>query len=100
MESKDRMHVVLLKVQLALLGEVSPPLRAIFVSWTETSIHLDCYFDGEIDDKDTESMACVDTELVAIFPEDHTIAHTLHRLDYPTPLPQRLTCVYARREEW
>ena len=94
----DRESTVLVAVQQALLGEVSARLRAVSVSWSDTSIHFDCYFDGEVDDEDRDSMACVDTELVAMFPETHTITHTIVRLDHPEPLPQKNLRVFRRRE--
>ena len=94
----DREREVLLAMQMALLDEVSDRVRAVSVSWTDTTIHFDSYFDGEIADDDRESMACVDTELVAWFPESHTITHTVHRLDYPQRLPQDNRRVFSRRE--
>ena len=94
----DRERQILVAVQPALLGDVSARLRAVSVSWSDTSIHFDCYFNGEVDEEDRDSMACVDTELVAMFPETHTIAHPVVRLDHPEQLPQENLRVLQRRE--
>jgi hypothetical protein len=94
----DRRSSVFLAMQVALLGEVSSELRAVSVSWSETSIHYDCYFDGEVGDENRDSMSCVETELIAMYPETHVITHEIHRIDYPVPLPQTAERVYRRRE--
>jgi len=97
-QSDDRQHVVLVAVQQALLGEVSSRLRCVTVSWDDTSIHLDCYFDGQIDEEDRESMSSVETELMAVFPSTHVVDHAIHRLDYPNRIPKETTWAYHRRE--
>jgi len=85
-------------VQQALLGEVSASLRAVTVSYDENSIHLDCYYDGEIVDDDREAMSCVETELLATFPETHTITVQICRMDHPTPIPKGKIWAFCRRE--
>lgn len=94
----DRKHIVLVAIQQALLGEVSARLRCVSLSWEDTSVHFDCYFDGEIDDRDRDSMSYVETELMAAFPATHAITHAVHRLDYPAPLPQDHIRAFSRRE--
>ena len=96
--AKERELEVLVAMQQALLGEVSNKLRAVYVSWTDSSVHFDCYFDGEIDEIDVESMWIVDTEILAAFPEAHQITHAVHRWDYPKPIPVGRMCVFSRRE--
>ena len=99
MHKCGRGATVLLEIQQALLGEVSRNLRAVIVSYSDEAIHFDCYFDGKIDEEDIDSIQCVDTELVAAFPETETITHSLHRLDDPAPIPQKGIWVYRRRED-
>jgi hypothetical protein len=89
---------VLFLVQQALLGEVGPNLRAVIVSFSETSISLECFFHGEISCEDRESMALVETELLASFPSSHSVSHMLTRLDEPAPIPKRDHWAYFRRE--
>jgi len=94
----DRRHQVLVAVQQALLGEVSLRLRAVTVSYDATSIRLDCYHDGEITDEDREAMSCVETELMAVSPENHTITHKMNRKDYPGSIPKETTWAFFRKE--
>ncbi|SFU58588.1 hypothetical protein [Nitrosospira multiformis] len=94
----DRKHQVLVAVQQALLGEISARLRAVTVAYDDTSIHLTCYYDGEITDADREAMSCVETELMAVFPETHTITYNVQRKDYPDPIPKEVTWAFFRKE--
>lgn len=88
----------LLAIQQSLLGEVSAALRAVTIQVSDGRIHFDAYFDGPIAEVDAESMACVDTELVAMLPESIRVSHALHRLDAPAILPKSDIFVYLRRE--
>lgn len=94
----DRKHIVLVAVQQALLGEVGPRLRAIMVDYDDSSIELDAFYDGEVDEDDREAMSCVETELIAIFPETHNITVRIHRRDYPALIPKDKVWVYYRKE--
>ena len=84
-------------MDVAMYLEISAPLRAIFVSYGEANIHFDSYFDGEVSDEDRESMSCIETELIAMDDERRN-SYSVHRKDYPEPLPKGDLCVYARRE--
>lgn len=96
--TNDREHVVRVQMQLALLGEVPPKLRAVDVTWTDISMHFDCYFDGEVSEEDRESMSLVETGLLASFPATHAISHKVHRWDFPKRLPLVSSRVFRRRE--
>ncbi len=89
---------ICLEMQVALLGEVPPNLRMVLVSISPKRIQMDCYFDGQPSEDDMESMSCVETELLASLPHDVEVLTNVERLDFPHPLPQRLHCVYRRRE--
>jgi hypothetical protein len=89
---------VLLSLQRALLGEVTPRLRAVTVKYAESSVHFEAYFDGEVSDEDRESMSLVETEVMADFPSDHLITHEVIRLDAPALIPKDRTWVYYRKE--
>jgi hypothetical protein len=95
----DRNYEVLVAVQQALLGEVSTRLRAVTVSCDDKRIHLDCYYDGAISDEDRGAMSCVETELMAVFPETHSVTHSVQRKDYPSPIPKEATWVFSRKED-
>lgn len=89
---------VLLTMQRALLGEVSAHLRMVSVRWSDTEIHFDSYFDGEITEDDEETMSVVETEVLAGFSQTHTMTYVLHRVDLPAPLPKKDRTVFARQE--
>ena len=89
---------ILLAMQNALLGEISPALRSVSVKFSGDAIHFDAYFHGEIAPEDWESMSCVETELIALMPEDIITSHSNHRIDFPEVLPKCDPLVYSRRE--
>ena len=94
----DRKSEILMTVQQALLGEVSAQLRAITVSYGDLILHLDCYYDGEIQEDDRESMSCVETELMAHFPANYQVTCDIHRHDYPAPIPKDVIWAFFRKE--
>jgi len=89
---------VLLSLQRALLGEVTPNLRVVTVTYDLESIHFDAFFDGPIGDEEREGMSLVETEVLAEFPATHKITHGVIRLDAPAPLPKDRIWVYYRKE--
>lgn len=93
-----RRCAVLLALQQALLGEVTAQLRAVTVTYTETRIHFEAYYEGEIGDDEIEAMSLVATEVLAVFPSDHTVTHDVIRLDAPALLPRNGAWVYHRKE--
>ncbi len=46
---------VLLSLQMALLGEITPNIRGITCGWNAYDITIHCYFQGEINDDDKEA---------------------------------------------
>ncbi len=89
----------ILSMNRALLGEVSPALRAAKIAWDEDVVHLYFYYDGKISEEDHESAECVATEVIADFPE-HELEIDILRWDYPKRIPQEgLDTVYHRREK-
>ena len=69
MQTVEMRNSVILSVQRALLGEVSPALRGVTVGWDEKSITILCYYDRKISPEDREAMSCVETEVMADFPQ-------------------------------
>lgn len=67
----------------ALLGAVSPSLRRVAVDWTDKAIKITSYFDGEISEKDKESMSCVEGEVLADF-SDYDVRLDIIRQDAPS----------------
>ena len=94
---------VRLSLQRALLGEVTPNLRAVCVEVSPAEIHVWAYYDGPQSEAEEEDFdGSVLTQLVADFPYSERGDPAVHghfiRCDAPQPLEWRGTVVYARRE--
>lgn len=98
MNNDPRHCAVLLAVQLALLGEVTPNLRAVTVEYTATSIQVDALFDRAPSEDELEGMACAETEVLALFPEHHTVLWTVKNLPAANPVPKGKPLAYLRKE--
>jgi hypothetical protein len=91
---------LLLSVQRALLGAVSPRLRAVTCGWEGVEITLRFVFDGEMVEEDLEDAGVVATEVAADFPAPWTVDEDVARLDYPDDLrPVGLALWAFRRKE-
>ena len=97
-ETMTRRTEVLLSVNRALWGKVSPQLREVKVKDDTGTVLIKVYFDGPISRADRDAMAEVGTEVVADLPEDNTVRLEYVRLDAPRPIPAEGDTVYARRE--
>jgi hypothetical protein len=91
---------LLLSLQRALLGAVSPGLRAVTCGWEGVEIKLRFVFDGEIAEEDSEDAGIVGAEVAADFPGPWIISEDIIRLDYPHDLrPGALALwAYLRKE--
>ena len=85
MTSSELRIKVLLCLQSALLGEITPNIRGITCGWNNSSITIHCYFQDEISEQEAESMECIATEVIAHFP-DLKISIESKRLDLPESL--------------
>jgi hypothetical protein len=98
------LHVrVLLSLQRALLGEITPEMRAVAVQWSPDRIEIRIYTDGEASSETREDFdAAVVTQVVAdfSFPErgDPTVDFEFVRCDAPSRLPDWGHSVYHRAE--
>jgi len=93
---------LLLSLQRALLGAVSPALREVSCSWEGKQIKLRFVYDGEISEEDRDAAYIVGAEVIADFPADWDIEEDIARLDAPAKLalPERnAVLAYRRREE-
>jgi hypothetical protein len=59
---------VLLSLQRALLGSVTPNLRSVVCRWSETEIEIRAIYDGEPSPEEVEEMSMVETNVLADFP--------------------------------
>ncbi len=52
----------------ALLGKITPNIRAMYLGFENNTIKILYVFDGEISDEDKNNFSCVDAEVLAYFP--------------------------------
>ncbi len=92
---------LLLSLQRALLGAVSPALREVSCGWQDHKISLRFVFDGKILETDREAAHIVGSEVSADFPDDWDIEEDIVRLDAPAklPLPKIAAILAFRRRE-
>lgn len=98
MQEHRRKKDVLYSMQIALLGEIIPSIRAISVRFDLMSVHFICYVDGEFGQSLIESMQQVETEVLADFPTDNRVTHEIVRCDVPNDLPRESCLAYLRKE--
>lgn len=87
-----------LVLQVALLGEVGPLLRAVCYRTRGDEVLIQFYFDRVISAEDRESASCVLTELIAALPSHVRVSEELIKCDWPARIPADIPRVYHRRE--
>jgi len=90
---------VLLSVQRALLGKITPSMRAVTAAYDDTSVKLTFYFDGPISDADEESASCAETEVMADMADPSSVSTTCKRIDRPAKIEDPGPWVFARNED-
>lgn len=89
---------LLLGLQVALLGMVTPNMRHISCQAGDGVIRLRTFFAGEVTADDEERMEEVASELISHFPDADIVSECL-RLDPPAKVTAHLQYVaYARYE--
>jgi hypothetical protein len=89
---------VLLSVQRALFGAVSPSLRGVTFGWQDHLICLRFYLDGPMSEEDQEAMSIVGAEVIADLNEPWIIDVELVRRDTPEPMECLEAWAYLSRE--
>lgn len=69
-EQRTLRQKVLLSVQQALLGRVTPNLRVVAVGWHTKLIRIHCLFDGVVSDDDHTRMEELARQVIGDFPAD------------------------------
>lgn len=84
----------------ALLGEVFPALRLVRFEFDDDSIFVDYYVDGEIAERDAESISCAETELLADLDASTAVVTRIHSVSATEAIPisERSVTVFHRRE--
>jgi hypothetical protein len=98
-ESWERRVRLLLAIQRALLGEVTPNIRAVTAQIDAQTILLRWIIDGEVSDSLRRDLSAVATEVVADF-ATHQIAGELIRCDASHVMDELYldAVAYARKE--
>lgn len=65
----DRRVQVLLSMQMALLGMVTPRMASVLVSSSASSIRFRVRFSGVVGEAEVERVSEIETELLALLPE-------------------------------
>ena len=91
-------HKIVLSVQRALLGSITPNLRGVAVDWNDNEIRVFCYYHGAISEDDREEMSCVHTEVATDFVDIAAVHFVLVRSDMPTPMKGYRAWIFLRKE--
>jgi hypothetical protein len=67
-DEKNFRILVLLSLQRALIGMITPNMLAVYVSWTETEVFVRVLFDGTVSPDDIEGVSIIETEIIADIP--------------------------------
>lgn len=88
-----------LRVQKALLGSITPNMRAIFCEWILNAIKVHLIFDGEIHEQDIEEVKLIKLKVQSLFPGNEIEVYT-SRFDLPQNRPDMgdSFMVYCRKE--
>lgn len=90
---------LLCSVQLALLGHVTPNLRAVY-AFVENEIYgVIFYYDNPLSENEEELASLADTEFIANFPYGCETTSAIKIVPYPNPIPEKGHCVYKRYEK-
>ena len=92
---------VLLSVQRALVGEITPEMRAVSVEWSPKEVLLRVFVDGLVADQIRDDFdASVVTQIMADFIHSERceppIEFEFIRVDDPVPIPNVGTFVFGR----
>ncbi|ENN8378984.1 hypothetical protein ACAX46_004456 [Providencia rettgeri] len=88
-----------LSAQRALLGVITPNIRAVFVELVENDIQVYFYYDGKIQEDNEETASIATSEIIADFYDEFDINLVIKRVDYPMEIIQpNGICVYYRNE--
>jgi hypothetical protein len=90
----------MLSLQKALLGNVTPELRAVVADINERDnlLYIRCYYGGEVDKKTLDLWERVITESWADFGSNYKLDSAVVRLDYPLKVPFQGRYAYLRKE--
>ena len=90
---------ILCSVQCALLDNVTPNLRAVFVKFKDDVISLTFFYDKQPSEDEAELASLADTEVIADFPSpEYQVNCQIVIHPYPLKLPKEGKYAYLRYE--
>jgi hypothetical protein len=91
---------VLGSVRRALIGNVTPNLRAVYVDLEEELITLLFYYNDPLSEDEEELASLTDTEFISDFPSpEYKTDCKVHVIPYPQKIEKKGYCVYRRYEK-
>lgn len=99
MQTDLRVRITMSLVR-ALWGEITQDVRAVLARIDgEASFSIEFYVDGSAIEQFVEPASCIETEVLADFPENFSISHEVIRLDSPSKVPVGDgVLIYLRKE--
>lgn len=98
MTPRKSLSDLLLSVQSALIGNVTPNLRAVY-AFIEGETHgIIFYYDQPLTEDEEELASLTDTEFISDFPEGSQTSCAVEVIPYPKLIPKKGFCVYGRYE--
>ena len=88
---------LLLEIQRAILGRVTPNLRMVTADGNEDEIHLIFYYNDEISEEENEMAEDASTEIISGF-SNQTLNLEIIRLASPKKMPTLKEIAYWRFE--
>lgn len=100
MTSQNQLSI-LCYAQRALLGNITPNLRAIYVVIkNDTSFKLVLYYDKPLSEDEEELASLIDTNIFSDFsPFVYDTDYIVKVIPYPNEIPKEGYCVYRRFEK-
>jgi len=97
-DEQELRMTLLLYLQRALLGAISPALRGVTVGWHDKVVSVICYFHGSATEEDREAMDDVHTEMLADLYPEYNVELEVVQIDQPRVMPMLKVWAYRRRE--
>jgi hypothetical protein len=86
-------------IQVAMLGHISPNLRAVSVECKDSRIKLFFYYDKSPSEDERELANLIDTEFISDFPASIMTDFEIVHLPEPLIIPRKGMLVYLRCED-
>lgn len=91
---------ILMCIHRSLLGAITPNLRSVTYRWRCNRILVNCYYNGELTEHETELMNAAETKVTGDFWEGWSVEFKCIRNDQPNWSPEKgHSLIYSRPEE-